>query len=64
MSANDGKLDVTSMYISIDDLEKSGEYCSNNILNMNSNVMMLAEKAASGNYRKPPKMIEGYRQLH
>jgi len=27
MSANEGKLDVTSMYISIDDLEKSGEYC-------------------------------------
>jgi len=30
MSANEGKLDVTSMYISIDDLEKSGEYCPNN----------------------------------
>jgi len=27
MSANEGKLDVTSMYISIDDLEKSGEFC-------------------------------------
>ena len=26
MSASDGKLDVTSIYSSIDDLEKSGEY--------------------------------------
>jgi len=31
MSVNEGKLDVTSMYISIDDLEKSGDYCWNSL---------------------------------